>query len=160
MYSNIELAAQNAALALQAKEFKLVTAESCTGGWVAQAMTAIPGSTAWFERGFVTYSNEAKQEMLNVQAETLAQWGAVSEQTAKEMAAGALLASHAQVSLAVTGIAGPSGGTVEKPVGFVCFAWQVESNSYSQHQHFEGDRTAIRRAAVGYALSVLTEMLG
>src|ERR1035437_4219013 len=107
---------------LRAKGLMLTTAESCTGGWVAQAVTAIAGSSAWFERGFVTYSDAAKQEMLGVSARTLAAHGAVSEQTARKMAIGALAHSHAQVALAITGIAGPDGGSAEKPVGTVCFA--------------------------------------
>src|SRR5213076_2596431 len=108
---------------LKAKGALLVTAESCTGGWVAQAATAIAGSSAWFERGFVTYSNAAKEEMLGVRRETLARHGAVSEPVAEEMALGALAHSHASFALAVTGVAGPSGGSAEKPVGTVCFAW-------------------------------------
>src|SRR5512141_3179299 len=108
---------------LRAKGLMLTTAESCTGGWVAQAVTAIAGSSDWFERGFVTYSDAAKQEMLGVSAATLAAHGAVSEQTAREMAAGAIAHSRAQVALAITGIAGPSGGSPQKPVGMVCFAW-------------------------------------
>ena len=102
---------------LKARGLKLVTAESCTGGWVAEAVTAIPGSSDWFERGFVTYSNEAKREMLGVRTETLDRAGAVSEETALEMARGALAASRAQVAVSITGVAGPTGGTATKPVG-------------------------------------------
>src|SRR5512146_130710 len=102
---------------LKAQGMMLAAAESCTGGWVAQALTAIAGSSEWFERGFVTYSDAAKQERLGVNAATLAAHGAVSEHTAREMAAGALARSRAQVALAITGIAGPSGGTAQKPVG-------------------------------------------
>jgi len=108
---------------LKRRRLKLATAESCTGGWIAQAVTSVAGSSEWFERGFVTYSNEAKKEMLGVRAATLSRHGAVSEETAREMAAGALKRSEAHVALAVTGIAGPGGGTRKKPVGMVCFAW-------------------------------------
>src|SRR5450631_4267689 len=101
----------------------LVTAESCTGGGIGEAVTMVPGSSEWFERGFITYTNTAKREMLGVRAETLEQYGAVSEPTVREMAAGALAASHAQVAVAVSGVAGPAGGTPDKPVGMVCLAW-------------------------------------
>src|SRR5665647_2559878 len=107
---------------LKVQSLMLATAESCTGGWVAQVATAIAGSSDWFERGFVTYSNAAKQEMLGVGAGTLAKYGAVSEQTAREMAAGALAHSRAQVAVAITGIAGPAGGSPDKPVGTVCLS--------------------------------------
>lgn len=156
MYTNIELEAEQAAVALQAHSLKLVTAESCTGGWVAQAITSIAGSTAWFERGFVTYSNEAKQECLGVQAQTLEQYGAVSEQCVLEMAKGALQHSHAHISLAITGVAGPGGGTADKPVGLVWFAWAFkEGNCKAMHQNFAGDRTTVRTQAVGFALREL-----
>jgi nicotinamide-nucleotide amidase len=132
----------------------IVTAESCTGGWVSQVITQISGSSQWFERGFVTYTNLAKQEMLGVNAHTLEQFGAVSEQTAKEMAEGALNHSHAQISLAITGVAGPSGGTVEKPVGLVCFAWAgTQVATRSEIQYFSGDRETVRRQAVEHALN-------
>src|SRR5476649_543859 len=111
---------------LRAKGLMLTTAESCTGGWVAQAVTAIAGSSDWFERGFVTYSNAAKQEMLGVSGGTLLTHGAVSEQTAREMVTGALAHSKAQIGLAITGVAGPTGCSPEKPVGMVCFAWAVQ----------------------------------
>ena len=106
----------------------LVAAESCTGGWLAKACTDLPGSSAWFERGFVTYTNEAKQEMLGVTAETLQAHGAVSEPTVAEMAAGALAHSRAQISVSISGIAGPGGGSEEKPVGTVCFGWALEGS--------------------------------
>src|SRR5690348_9119628 len=112
--------------ALKAQGISMAAAESCTGGWIGQAMTMVPGSSNWFERGFVTYTNESKQEMLGVSAETLKKWGAVSEQTVQEMATGALLASRAQLSVAVSGVAGPGGGTAKKPVGTVCIAWCVK----------------------------------
>jgi len=138
----------------------LVTAESCTGGWIAQAVTAIAGSSAWFERGFVTYSNESKQELVGVTAATLARFGAVSEETAREMAAGALAAGRGSVALAVTGVAGPSGGTAEKPVGMVCFSWALrDGRPKSETRHFTGDRAAVRRQSVIRALQGLIEVL-
>jgi len=145
--------------ALKAKGWKLATAESCTGGWVAMEATAIAGSSDWFERGFVTYSNEAKRELLGVQDVTLVKHGAVSEQTAREMAAGALGRSHAQVALAVTGIAGPAGGSAQKPVGTVCFAWAVGSNIRSETRRFDGDRESVRRQSVVRALEGALESL-
>ena len=145
---------------LKAKGLLLATAESCTGGWVAQAATAIAGSSEWFERGFVTYSNAAKQEMLGVTPATLATHGAVSEQTAREMAAGALLHSRAQLSLAITGVAGPTGGSVEKPVGMVCFAWAGPgATEKSVTKHFNGDRDSVRRQSVIFALQGVLECL-
>jgi nicotinamide-nucleotide amidase len=138
---------------LQANGQKLATAESCTGGWVAQCLTAITGSSAWFERGFVTYSNQAKQEMLGVTADTLACHGAVSAATAIEMAQGALRYSHADWSLSITGIAGPDGGTPDKPVGTVCFAWAgPEGERYSAIRQFDGCRETVRAQSVEYAL--------
>lgn len=116
---------------LHEKKLIIATAESCTGGLIASLLTELPGSSAWFDRGFVTYSNEAKQELLGVEAELLARYGAVSLQTAEAMAAGALKHSHAHVALAVTGIAGPDGGTEAKPVGTVCFAF-AERNGLMQ----------------------------
>jgi len=134
-----------------AKEI-LATAESCTGGWVAQVVTSAAGSSAWFDRGFVTYSNEAKQELLGVRAETLSAHGAVSEETAREMARGALERSKATVAVSVTGVAGPTGGTPEKPVGTVCFAWSRGSVVRSETRRFAGDREGIRRQSVILAL--------
>lgn len=132
---------------------KLVTAESCTGGWIAKCLTDIPGSSAWFERGFVTYSNEAKIEMLDVRPETLAQCGAVSEETVCEMAQGALAHSRAQVAVAVSGIAGPTGGSPDKPVGLVWLAWQVKGKaSLTRCSQFAGDRESVRYQAVKAAL--------
>lgn len=144
--------------ALRRQGFMLATAESCTGGWVAQAVTAVTGSSRWFERGFVTYTNIAKQEMLGVRATTLAEFGAVSEQTVREMAQGALNNSHAQISLAISGIAGPGGATLDKPVGMVCFAWAgIDVPVRSRTEHFLGNREAVRRQAVLAALrGVLT----
>lgn len=145
---------------LKAQGITLTTAESCTGGWVAQAVTAIAGSSDWFERGFVTYSNAAKMEMLRVKADTLRTHGAVSEQTAREMAAGALAHSRAQVAVAITGIAGPMGGSPEKPVGMVCFAWAIKGGVVSAVTHrFNGDRESVRRQSVIAALRGVLELL-
>ena len=139
--------------ALQARDWKIATAESCTGGWVAKLLTDITGSSAWFERGFVTYSDAAKQELLEVRAATLKDFGAVSEQTARELVSGALAHSPAEVALAITGIAGPGGGSPDKPVGLVWFAWARRSGALRVlQQQFSGDREAVRRQAVATAL--------
>lgn len=131
----------------------LATAESCTGGWVAQSITAIAGSSAWFDRGFVTYSNAAKQEMLGVTEATLERHGAVSEATARAMAQGAIAHSRADWAIAITGIAGPGGGSPEKPVGTVCFAWaQRDGGCEAQTCAFAGDRAAVREQSVIHAL--------
>ena len=131
----------------------LATAESCTGGWVAQSITAIAGSSAWFDRGFVTYSNAAKQEMLGVTEATLERHGAVSEATARAMAQGAIAHSRADWAIAITGIAGPGGGSSEKPVGTVCFAWaQRDGGCEAQTCVFAGDRAAVREQSVIHAL--------
>lgn len=146
--------------ALKAQGLMLATAESCTGGWIAQACTAVPGSSGWFERGFVTYTYISKREMLGVSAETLGSCGAVSEQTVREMVAGALANSHAQVAVAVSGTAGPAGGTPQKPVGTVCFAWAVKNGEpRSVLRHFSGDRESIRRKAVREALDGILALL-
>lgn len=148
--------------ALQAQGLMLTTAESCTGGWVAEAVTAVAGSSEWFERGFVTYTYVSKREMLGVGGATLDRCGAVSEETAREMATGALAASHAQVAIAVSGVAGPTGGSPDKPVGTVCFAWCAQGREpVSQTRHFAGDREAVRRQSVLHALNgVLTLLAG
>lgn len=138
--------------ALKACGWMLALAESCTGGMAAQAVTAIPGSSGWFERGFVTYSNTSKIEMLGVHQETLQDFGAVSEQSVREMAQGALGHSHAQMAAAISGIAGPDGGMPEKPVGTVCFAWAVGKHLTSATVHFDGNREKVRQQAVEYAL--------
>lgn len=139
--------------ALRAREWKLATAESCTGGWVAKLLTDIAGSSAWFDRGFVTYSDAAKRELLDVRAATLKNFGAVSEQSAREMAAGALARSQGDIALAITGIAGPGGATPDKPVGLVWFAWARRSGASRVARHqFSGDREAVRRQAVAVAL--------
>jgi len=137
---------------LKAARAKLVTAESCTGGWAAQVVTSVAGSSGWFERGFVTYSNEAKRELLGVREDTLQKHGAVSEQTAREMAQGALSRSRGTVAVAVTGVAGPGGGSAEKPVGMVCFAWESARSLRSETQQFSGDRESVRRQSVEHAL--------
>jgi len=152
--------AERIAAALLKKRAMLATAESCTGGWAAQALTAIAGSSRWFERGFVTYSNAAKEEMLGVRPQTLARHGAVSEETAREMALGALAHSRADVALAITGVAGPSGGSAEKPVGTVCFAWAAKGAlARSETRRFAGDREAVRRQSVERALHGVLELL-
>jgi nicotinamide-nucleotide amidase len=133
----------------------LATAESCTGGMIAAACTDLAGSSAWFERGFVTYSNAAKTEMLGVPANLIAEHGAVSEPVARAMAAGALQHSAAQVSVAVTGIAGPTGGSADKPVGTVWFAWASPQGVRSEVRQFDGDRAAVRKATVLHALQGL-----
>ena len=150
---DLEKLAAEVGIQLAKRKWMLATAESCTGGWVAAAMTAIAGSSAWFERGFVTYSNEAKREMLGVPAELIERHGAVSEEVARAMAAGALRHSRAQIALSITGVAGPSGGTAEKPVGLVCFGWAAGNLSQMvETKRFLGDREAVRRASVIHAL--------
>jgi nicotinamide-nucleotide amidase len=145
--------------ALAQRGWRLATAESCTGGWIAEALTAISGSSAWFDRGFVTYSNEAKTEMLGVAAQTLAAHGAVSEATVREMAEGALARSLADVAVAVSGVAGPTGGTAAKPVGMVCIGWAAKgSPTRSLTLRFAGDRTAVRRQTVVRALDGILEL--
>ena len=144
---------------LLARGWMLATAESCTGGMISAACTDLAGSSQWFERGFVTYSNEAKAEMLAVPPGLIEEHGAVSEPVARAMADGALAHSRAQVSLAVTGVAGPTGGTKAKPVGTVWFAWCVGGETHSEMQHFAGDRAAVRVATVRYALKRLLNLL-
>ncbi|MCX7172292.1 MAG: nicotinamide-nucleotide amidohydrolase family protein [Proteobacteria bacterium] len=157
-----ELSALSVAVgqSLVSRKLMLACAESCTGGWISEVITATAGSSGWFERGFVTYSNAAKQEMLGVKDETLTIWGAVSEEAARAMAQGALANSAAQVALAVTGIAGPGGGSPGKPVGAVCFAWCREGQAaVSEMRHFTGDRVAIRRQTVIHSLLGLLALL-
>lgn len=137
---------------------RLAVAESCTGGWIAQCLTAIAGSSAWFERGFVCYSNEAKQEMLGVDDALITRHGAVSETCAAAMALGALGHSRADWAVAVSGIAGPSGGLPDKPVGTVCFAWAgPDGQCEVETLHLSGDRAAIRTQSVAYALAGLLQ---
>jgi nicotinamide-nucleotide amidase len=138
----------------------LVTAESCTGGGVGRAITAIPGSSAWFDSGFVTYSDASKQRMLGVDAHTLATHGAVSEAVALEMVRGALRASGATAALSVTGIAGPGGAVTGKPVGTVCFGWALANGTERcETRHFDGDREAVREQSIRHTLAVLKALL-
>jgi nicotinamide-nucleotide amidase len=154
----IELAQQVGAT-LKSRGLKLVTAESCTGGWVSMALTAVAGSSDWFERGYVTYSNAAKREDLGVTEETLRRHGAVSEETAREMAAGALKRGGGRVALAITGVAGPTGGSSAKPVGTVSFAWAHGGKISSETRRFDGDRESVRRQSVLHALQGLLQRL-
>jgi nicotinamide-nucleotide amidase len=140
-------------------QFYLATAESCTGGLIAAACTDLAGSSQWFDRGFVTYSNAAKTDMLGVDAALIAQFGAVSEQVATAMAQGAVMHSAAQVAVAVTGVAGPTGGSVEKPVGMVWIGWQVNGHTTTKLCHFDGDRATVRALTVQQALQGLIERL-
>lgn len=145
--------------ALLVRGWLSATAESCTGGSIAAVLTNIAGSSQWFERGFITYSNQAKQEMLGVRSETLLEHGAVSEATVAEMVSGALVRSDAQVAVAVSGIAGPSGGTPDKPVGMVCLAWQAKGVApVVCTEYFSGDRAAVRTKAVECALQGMLEL--
>lgn len=147
--------------ALMRKGYLLATAESCTGGWVGQVLTSIPGSSAWYERGFITYSDIAKREMLGVNPDILKAYGAVSVETAREMVLGAIRHSRADIALSITGIAGPGGGSAEKPVGLVCFGWALRTGKTSSAiRMFTGDREAVRRQAVAASLEGLIEILG
>lgn len=149
------------ARALGARGLRLVTAESCTGGWLTKVITDLAGSSAWFERGFVTYSNEAKIELLGVRPETLHVYGAVSEEAAHEMAAGALANSRADVAVAITGVAGPDGGTVDKPVGTVWIAWsRRDGDTVTAHHVFDGSRNHVRGISVIEALKGLGRFVG
>lgn len=158
--AELEALAAQLGQALLARSEWLTTAESCTGGWAAQCLTAIAGSSAWFERGFVTYSNAAKVDMLGVADTTLERHGAVSEATARAMAQGALAHSRADWAVAITGIAGPTGGSADKPVGTVCFAWaEKEGGCEAERRHFGGDREAVRAQSVRHALAGLLARL-
>jgi nicotinamide-nucleotide amidase len=146
--------------ALESRGLVLATAESCTGGWVAECVTSVAGSSDWYDRGFVTYSDASKEELLGVRRATLERHGAVSEETAREMAAGALARSRAALAVAVTGIAGPGGGTPAKPVGTVCFAWAARGRPpRSATRSFAGDRAGVRRQSVVAALEGVLEDL-
>lgn len=139
--------------ALKARGWMLVTAESCTAGWIGQCVTMVPGSSEWFERGFITYTNVAKMEMLGVRKETLQAHGAVSEKTVREMVLGALAHSHGQVAVAVSGVAGPGGGSADKPVGMVCVGWALRDGEVrATTLQLAGDRDAVRRQSVIAAL--------
>jgi nicotinamide-nucleotide amidase len=152
--------AQELGALLMRRGWLLATAESCTGGWLAKQVTDVPGSSGWFERGFVTYANAAKVEMLGVREQTLLAHGAVSDATVREMAEGALARSHADVAVAVSGVAGPDGGTPEKPVGLVWIAWALRDEPAQAEQfNFAGNREAVRRQAVDTALRGLIKRL-
>jgi nicotinamide-nucleotide amidase len=154
--SELCTSAESVADRLLAKQWMLAVAESCTGGWVAKVCTDLSGSSAWFERGFVTYTNRAKREMLGVTDGTLAVHGAVSEATVAEMATGALQNSRATIALAISGIAGPGGAIDGKPVGTVCFGFALQGGeTWTERCHFEGDREAVRRQSVEYGLQGL-----
>ena len=159
MMDTVRLCEQLAGV-LQRREWMMATAESCTGGLIAARCTDLSGSSNWFERGFVTYSNAAKSELIGVPAALIEQHGAVSEPVARAMASGALMHAHAQVSVAVTGIAGPTGGSPDKPVGTVWFAWSVGDLVSSEKCVFEGDRRAVREATVAHALQGLLDRIG
>jgi nicotinamide-nucleotide amidase len=152
--------AESVGAALFARKLRLAVAESCTGGGVAEAITRVAGSSQWLDRGFVTYSNIAKQEMLGVSSEILDRYGAVSEQTVRVMAQGALARSRADVAIAVSGIAGPAGGTQAKPVGTVCFAWCVrDAAPVSRTERLKGDRESVRREAIEISLRGVLSIL-
>ncbi|CAB1276310.1 CinA family protein [Candidatus Nitrosacidococcus tergens] len=152
----LEILAHQLGESLKKSRQKIVTAESCTGGGVAQAITTVPGSSSWFEQGFIVYSNRAKQELLEVNSETLSRFGAVSQETVVEMAKGALKFSHADVSVATSGIAGPTGGSLEKPVGIIWFAWTLKTGEiWAEKKHFFGTRTHVQMQAVETALQRL-----
>ena len=161
--SNTELSTQQVcdllADSLLKRHWRLTTAESCTGGLIAAACTDLAGSSNWFERGFISYSNEAKTELLGVDAALIAREGAVSESVVRAMAHGAVQHSRAQVAVAVTGVAGPSGGSREKPVGTVWFGWATPAGVVSEIRHFDGDRAQVRAATVAHALHRLVNLL-
>jgi nicotinamide-nucleotide amidase len=144
---------------LQKMQWRMTAAESCTGGLISAACTDLAGSSNWFERGFVTYSNEAKTELLGVDAALISRHGAVSEEVARAMAQGALAHAHAKVAVAVTGVAGPSGGSAAKPVGTVWFGWVTPAGVVSEMRRFAGDRAAVRAASVHHALQRLIALL-
>jgi nicotinamide-nucleotide amidase len=157
----LDVLARRVGEALAARGLWLATAESCTGGWIAEAVTAIAGSSGWFDRGFVTYSNAAKTDMLGVRGDTLDTHGAVSEATVSEMAAGALARSRADLAVAVSGVAGPGGGSAAKPVGTVCLAWARRgAPTATTTVHLAGDRAAVRRQTVLLALQGVLERCG
>ena len=159
--AELDALAMSLGAALRDRGWTAATAESCTGGLVAGAITDIAGSSGWFDRGFVTYSNEAKQGLLGVPARLIAEHGAVSEPVARAMADGALARSAAQVCVAITGIAGPGGGTRDKPVGMVCFAFASRTRATAVATHyFAGDRAAVRAAAIARALEGLIALVG
>ena len=144
---------------LLARDWMMATAESCTGGLIAAACTDLAGSSAWFERGFVTYSNDAKMELLGVEERILRRAGAVCQGVAKAMALGAIAQSHAEVAISVTGVAGPTGGSPAKPVGTVWFGFALPDQVVTEKCHFEGDRAAVRSATLHHAVSRLIELM-
>ena len=144
---------------LLSRNWTVSLAESCTGGLVSATLTELAGSSEWFERGYITYSNEAKTECLDVPAQLIESYGAVSEPVAKAMAEGARINSGSDVAISITGIAGPSGGTAEKPVGTVCFGWATENQTLTKTMHFDGDRQAVRQQATEFALTELIALL-
>ena len=144
---------------LLSRNWTVSLAESCTGGLVSATLTELAGSSEWFERGYITYSNEAKTECLEVPARLIESHGAVSEPVAKAMAEGARINSGSDVAISITGIAGPSGGTAEKPVGTVCFGWATENQTLTKTMHFDGDRQAVRQQATEFALTELIALL-
>jgi nicotinamide-nucleotide amidase len=145
--------------ALEAKNWLMATAESCTGGGISYAITEIPGSSEWFDCGFVTYSNASKTEMLDVSAALIAQFGAVSEEVAGAMAEGAVAHSNAHVAISTTGIAGPTGAVPGKPVGTVCFGWSKGDTTYTERLVFAGDRQSVREQTIAHALAGLVRFL-
>lgn len=159
MATELETHAQLVGELLKARNAVLATAESCTGGWVSQVVTQIPGSSAWFDTGFVTYSNEAKKRLLNVQEATLSDFGAVSEAVVLEMIEGALTSSLANTAVAISGVAGPEGGSQTKPVGTVWIAWGYQDLRSARCFQFKGDRESVRRQAVAATLEGLTTLL-
>ncbi len=160
MIDTVKALVLETAQALKQSHLKLVTAESCTGGGLSYWLTSVPGSSDWFERGFVTYSNAAKVEMLGVNAKTIEEFGAVSAQTVREMVEGALRHSHADIGIAITGIAGPAGGASEKPVGTVWIAWAKQGATTQEHvKFFPGDRQAIRLHTIAYALEKTLDII-
>ncbi len=158
---NLSTLAEQLGELLTKRHISVVTAESCTGGWLGKTITSIPGASRWYDCGFITYSDESKQNLLGVPRETLEQYGAVSEQVATEMAFGALQRSSAMISVAITGIAGPSGGTADKPVGIVYLAWarKGEATAIVNKTEFQGTREEIRRQAVATAFRGLLQLL-
>ena len=150
---------QDLATLLRRRGWLLATAESCTGGLIAAACTDLAGSSDWFERGFVTYSNAAKTELLGVPAALIEAHGAVSEPVARAMAEGAVARSRAQLAVAVTGVAGPTGGSADKPVGTVWFGWATPEGVFTEHRRFDGDRATVRQATVAHALDGLLRRL-
>ena len=160
MCFELQTLTESTAKLLLQKNLKLVTVESCTGGWIAQTLTSLPGSSDWFESGFVTYSNDSKNELVGVKHQTLSSHGAVSGQVALEMALGGLKSSRADVAVSVTGIAGPDGGSPAKPLGTVWIGWADKGgNAVTKHFQFSGDRRAVREASVRAAIEGISNLV-